>query len=109
MSYRFETASGLRLYACNIRLRMGKTSSIQFLDPNEQYSFSKIELVFETKTLAKQCRLNNIHFIYCLHDFKIVPSSLFLHVIDDSITNPNIYILRKHSARDTLANHCMLF
>lgn len=106
MAYRFETASGLRLYACDKRLRMGETSSIQFLDPFEHTDFDKIELLFETKTLAKSCRLNNkwLHSAFLRQN--IVPKSLFIHGVEDDI--PNTHILKWQDAEKILSSPWMV-
>jgi len=66
MAIRIETASGLRFYACDERLRMGETSSIRFLDPYENVNYKRIELLFDSKSLVKHCRLNNRWFQTCL-------------------------------------------
>ena len=85
MVVRMETASGLRLYATNRRLRMSHNyGAIEFLDPavvqaEEIYS---VELLFDNKTTAKYYRLNNNNLHFSLGHFKIVPKSLFLHEIE---------------------------
>jgi hypothetical protein len=102
MAWRMETASGLRLYACPLRFRLGEISSIRFLDPYEEAGV-KIEILFETKQLAKTCRLNNMSLHRALKHAKIVPKSLFLHEVDTKNINiPNAYVLRKDTAEEIL-------
>ena len=109
MAIRFETASGLRFYACNIRLRMGQTSSIQFLDPLEQTSFDKVELLFENKTVAKHCRLNNRFFHTCLKYFQITPKSLFLYEVDtDNTAMTGVYTLKLDNTYEILSSPWMV-
>jgi len=105
MAIRMETASGLRFYACALRLRLGETSSLRFLDPFENTDYAKTELLFETKTLAKHCRLNNRFFHTCLYRFKITPKSLFLYEVDaENVVIPNSYILRNNNCYEILAS-----
>lgn len=105
MAIRMETASGLRFYAYADRLRLGETSSLRFLDPFEQSPCARTELLFENKTLAKHCRLNNRFFHTCLKRFKITPRSLFLYEVDaENIVIPNSYVLRNDSCYDILAS-----
>ena len=109
MSYRFETASGLRFYACDKRLRMGQTSSIQFLDPFESVDFERVELLFESKSTAKHCRLNNRFFHTCLKQFGITPKSLFLYEVDtENIATPGIYTLRLNNTYEILSSPWMV-
>ena len=99
MSIRIETASGLRFYACNERIRLGETASLRFLDPYEHTEFEKIELLFENKTLFKHCRLNNRFFQTCLKRFKITPKSIFLYNIDTENKNiPGVYVIKNYSS-----------
>lgn len=105
MAFRFETASGLRLYACSERLRLGETSSIRFLDPFEPVAFVTIEILFESKSLAKSCRLNNNWLHAAFNRHKIVPKSLFLHEVNaEDIAIPRSYIVRKDNAEEILSS-----
>jgi hypothetical protein len=105
MAFRFETASGLRLYACSERLRMGETSSIRFLDPFENQSFVTIEILFESKSLAKSCRLNNTFLHAAFYRHKIIPKSLFLHEVDnETVFVPGVYTVRKDNAEEILSS-----
>jgi hypothetical protein len=106
MAWRMETASGLRLYACDSRIRMGQTASIQFLDPLEETGFKKIELLFESKTLVKSCRLNNTRLHIAFERSHIVPGSLFLHEVNaESIAAmPAVYVVKKDNVEEILAN-----
>ena len=110
MAIRMETASGLRFYACDQRLRMGESASLRFLDPIENTPFNKIELLFETMTLVKHCRLNNRFFHTCARRYKITPKSIFLFTVDaENIVIPNTYILRDSTIYDTLASPWKVF
>ncbi|MCI4435544.1 MAG: hypothetical protein JHC33_01860 [Ignisphaera sp.] len=108
MAWRMETASGLRLYACDSRIRMGQTASIQFLDPYEQVheDCKLVEILFESKTLVKSCRLNNTRLHSAFERSHIVPGSLFLHEVDaESIAAmPAVYVVKKDNVEEILAN-----
>jgi hypothetical protein len=104
MAYRYETASGLRLYACAMRLRMGESGSLRFLDPYQLPDFAVMEVIFETKTIAKHCRLHDQFLHTCFERFNIVQGSLFLHEINDNISNPTVYIVRKGKEGEILSN-----
>jgi hypothetical protein len=85
MAWRMETASGLRLYATDRRLRLGQHyGALEFLDPCvvQAENIYSVELLFDNKTTAKYYRLNNNSLHFSLSHFKIVPKSLFLHEIE---------------------------
>jgi hypothetical protein len=103
MAFRFETASGLRLYACDARFRMGETSSIRFLDPFNLGDLKAVEILFETKALVKYCRLNNSYLHLCFHRCKIIPQSLFIHEVDaGNIADTYSYTVTKSNAYEIL-------
>jgi hypothetical protein len=80
MAVRFETASGLRLFATDRRLRLGDYGALEFLDPVtiQPQGIYCVELLFENKTIAKHYRLHNSKLHFSLSHFKIVPKSLFI-------------------------------
>lgn len=86
MAVRFETASGLRLYATDRRLRLGDYGALEFLDPLLIDGIYCVELLFENKTTAKHYRLHHPKLHFSLKHFKIVPKSLFLF---DANIEPN--------------------
>ena len=78
MRVRMETASGYRLFATPITWRLGKWGSLQFMDPTTVDYSKNVELVFESRTVAKYYKLHNRSLHEVLTRQNIVSNSIFL-------------------------------